>query len=164
MLNRKKTRWLKTGQRVFFIYILPTNRVTDQSPSPLSNVKSIKKPWKHWTERRQKSCKNCWLCKNRKSTTQTECICLFISKSSTEQTSTTTFRWPIMESRTEMPCVTPKWLSPCTKKASNSFPTTIATIIWVWSSTALDGRTRAFCWTVVYRQTTPYLLINGYAT
>ena len=26
------------------IYILPTNGVTDQSPSPLSNVKSIKKP------------------------------------------------------------------------------------------------------------------------
>ena len=155
---------LNKPKNIKIAYILPTNRVTDQSPAPLSNVKSIKKPWKHWTERRQKSCKNCWLCKNRKSTTQTECICLFISKSSTVPRTTTTFRWLITDDRTEMPCAIQKWLSLCTRKASYSFPTTTVTIIWVWSSTASDGRKRVFCWTVACRQTTRHSLIDGYAT
>jgi len=59
---------LNKPKNIKIAYILPTNRVTDQSPAPLSNVKSIKKPWKHWTERRQKSCVDYWLCRNRKST------------------------------------------------------------------------------------------------
>lgn len=56
---------LNKPKNIKIAYILPTNRVTDQSPAPLSNVKSIKKPWKHWTERRQKSCVDYWLCRNR---------------------------------------------------------------------------------------------------
>ena len=155
---------LNKPKNIKIAYILPTNRVTDQSPAPLSNVKSIKKPWQHWTERRQKSCVDYWLCRNRKSTIRTGLICLSTLRLSTVPRTTTTFRWLIMDSRMEMPCATPKWSLPCTKKASNSFPTTIETIIWVWSSTASDGRKKVFCWTVACRQTTRHSLIDGYAT
>lgn len=117
--------------------------------------------WKHSTKRRQKSYEDYWPCKLQRSIGRMVHICLSISRLSTEPRTTPTFRWLITDNRTEMPCVTLKWLSPCTKKASNSFRTITVTIIWVWSSTALDGRTRAFCWTVVYKQTTRHSLTNG---
>lgn len=50
------------------------------------------------------------------------------------------FRWLITDSRTAMPCATPKCSLPCTMKLGNSFRTTIATTIAVSRKTASDGR------------------------
>lgn len=50
------------------------------------------------------------------------------------------FRWLITDSRTAMPCETPKCSLPCTMKLGNSFLTIIATTIAVSRKTASDGR------------------------
>ena len=155
---------LNKPKNIKIAYILPTNRVTDQSPAPLSNVKSIKKPWKHWTERRQKSCVDYWLCRNRKSTIRTGLICLSTLRLSTVPRTTTTFRWLIMDSRMEMPCATPKCCLPCTMKHGYSFPITIAMTIAVSSRTASDGRKMESRWILACRPTTPRLLTNGFVT
>lgn len=141
-LHTRRRRLSETGYNVCFfckIYPLHIQLLHTKAPSPLSNVKPFH-IWKHLTERRRRFSAHCWLYKQPKSTTRAVLICPSTLNWSAVSTSTTFFRWLITDSRTAMPCETPKCSLPCTMKLGNSFLTIIATTIAVSRKTASDGR------------------------